>query len=213
MQDVKELQRRPSPGGRPQPLAYDGTSLWTGSWDTDQIYEINPADGKTLQAIAAPGKPYGLATLGLELRVVVSIGDDDDRYFYTLNPKTGFDPESKTPCPDLTGSHLASGGSRLYLAQMHNQRILVMTPQGTIEREIALPSRIGGMCAQGETLYVIAADEEFENLHFAAMDLKPAEPEISKIASIPFGARSLAFDGAHWWTCDREAGQIVSFSV
>jgi outer membrane protein assembly factor BamB len=115
MQDIKEQQRWQSPGSRPQPLTFDGTSLWTGSWDTDTIYQIDPRNGTVLQEIAAPGKPYGLAFLNKELRAVVSIGDDDDRYFYRLAPESGFDLGSKTACPDYTGSHLASDGALLQM--------------------------------------------------------------------------------------------------
>lgn len=213
MQNVKEQVRRTSPGSRPQPLAFDGTSLWMGSWDTDHIYQIDPKKGAVLQEIAVPGKPYGLAMLGNELRVVVSIGADDDRYFYRFIPGTGFDLASKTACPDLTGSHLASDGELLYLAQMHYRRILIIRPDGSIRREVPLPSRIGGMGFRSGTMHVISADEEFENLHFATFNPQLEKPTISEVATIPFDARSLAFDGQVWWTSHREASQIVSFTV
>lgn len=213
MQEVKELRRHASPGGRPQPIAFDGTSLWIGSWDTDHIYEIDPKSGNVLHEFPAPGKPYGLAVIGNEIRAVVSIGDDDDRYFYRFVPGTGFDLQSKTECPDLTGSHLASDGTDLYLGQMHNQRILVMTPEGEVKREIPLPSRIGGMGFHEGQMHVIGADEEFEKLRFASLDLQTDKPQITEIATMPQNARSLAFDGTAWWTNHREANQIVSFTV
>lgn len=213
MEDVKELTRRPAPGARPQPLAFDGTSLWTGSWETDHIYQVDPKTGATVAEFPAPGKPYGLAFLGGELRVVVAIGDDDDRFFFRFKPGVGFDLASKVACPDFTGSHLASDGKSLYLAQMHDQRILVMDAGGTIEREIPLPTRIGGMGFRDGTLYVITADAEFEILRFAALDVAQPAPQAVEVAAIPFDARSLAFDGSVWWTNHREASEMVSFSV
>jgi hypothetical protein len=207
---IKEHSRRPSPAGRPQPLAFDGTSLWMGSWDTDHIYELDPKSGASLRDVPAPGKPYGLAVVGDGLRAVVSIGEDDDRYFYRFTSTAGFDQSSETACPEFTGSHFCSDGSRLYLAQMHYRKVLVMQLDGTIEREIALPSAIGGLAIHDGTLYVIAADEEFEDLRFATLAL---DGTITEIASIPFGARSLAFDGNVWWTSDREESQIVSFTA
>ncbi|MDQ2681173.1 MAG: hypothetical protein M3Y21_09170 [Candidatus Eremiobacteraeota bacterium] len=213
MQSIKELQRRPSPGGRPQPLAFDGKSLWMGSWDTDRLYEIEPKSGKVLNETDAPGKPYGIAVLGNELRVVVSIGEEDDRYFFRFVPGTGFDLASKTACPELTGSHLATDGALLYLGQMGNRRILVLDDTYKIQREIPLPTRIGGMSLHDGILYVIAADEEWENLQFATLDILAPEPVIKPIASIPFDARALAFDGTAWWTSHREASEIVSFTV
>ena len=99
MQSVRELERQPSPAPRPQPLAFYGKTLWMGSWDTNHLYAIDPHTWRVLEEVAAPGKPYGLAALGAELRVVVSIGEEDDRYLYRFVPGQGFDPESKTACP------------------------------------------------------------------------------------------------------------------
>lgn len=213
MQEIKELSRRRAPAARLQPLAFDGSALWAGSWETDCIYKIDPKTGNTLEEFPAPGKPYGIAVLGGELRVVVSLGgDDDDRYFYRFVPGSGFDLESKTPCPDLTGSHLASDGKLLYLAQMHNRRILVIAPDDSIQREIPLPSPIGGMGFLDGTMYAIVADDEFEDVRLATVDLRANKPEISEIAKLNSGSRSLAHDGNVWWTNYREAGEIVSFA-
>jgi outer membrane protein assembly factor BamB len=214
MQSVKELERHPSPGTRPQPLAFLGKTLWIGSWDTDHLYAIDPQKWRVVEEVAAPGKPYGIAALGDELRVVVSIGEEDDRYFYRFVPGKGFDAGSKTACPDFTGSHLVSDGSTLYLGQMGNQRILALDPtNGSILREIALPTRCGGMGVRAGAFYIISADEEFENLELATLDVQTSNPALVPVATIPFDARSLAFDGNVWWTNHREASEIVSFQV
>ena len=214
MQAIKEHQRRPSPGARPQPLAFFKTSLWIGSWGTKHVYETDPQTGRVIQDIPAPGTPYGLAVSGGELRAVVSDdGEADDRYLYRIQASGGFDSSSKVACPDLTGSHLAADGDVLYLAQMHSRRLLVIGPDGATQRAIALPSRIGGMGFRDGTLYVIATDEEFENLRFATLDVSSEQGKIAEIGVIPFDARSLAFDGTAWWTCHREASEIVSFTV
>jgi hypothetical protein len=211
MQSVKELERHQSPGSRPQPLAILGKTLWAGSWDTDHLYAIDPKTWSVIDEVAAPGKPYGLAEMDDGLRVVVSIGEEDDRYFYRFVPGKGFDPESKMACPDFTGSQLASDGARLYLGQMGNRRILELGADGSVLRAIAVPTRFGGMGFRGSTFYIISADEEFENLQLATLDLKVSDPAPVPVASIPFDARSLAFDGNAWWTSHREASEIVSF--
>jgi len=213
MQSVKELARHRSPGSRPAPLTIHGKTLWTGSWDTDHLYAIDPKTWQVLEEAAAPGKPYGLAAVGDELRVVVSIGEEDDRYFYRFVPGQGFDPESKIACPDFTGSHLAYDGTTLYLGQMGNRRILALGADGSILREIALPTRCGGMGFRAGTFYIISADKEFENLQLATLDLQVSNPALAPVAAIPFDARSLAFDGNAWWTNHREASEIVSFVV
>lgn len=61
------------------------------------------------------------------------------------------------------------------------------------------------------TFYIISADEEFENLQLATLDVQASNPPLAPMATIPFDARSLAFDGHAWWTSHREASEIVSF--
>jgi len=213
MQPVKEASRHSSPGSRPQPLAFHGNVLWMGSWDTDRLYAIDPQRWQVVEEVAAPGKPYGIAVWGDALRVVVSIGEEDDRYLYRFVPGKGFDSESKTPCPDFTGSHLASNGTTLYLGQMGNRRILALGENDSVLREIALPTRCGGFGFRDGTLYMISADDEFENLQLATLDVRVTDPALAPVAAIPFDARSLAFDGKLWWTSHREASEIVSFTT
>jgi hypothetical protein len=214
MQDVKELRRNPSPAGRPQPLAFYGKTLWMGSWDTDKLYAIDTQSWKVTDEVAAPGKPYGLTAFGDELRVVVSIGADDDRYLYRFVPGKGFDANSKMACPDFTGSHLASDGTTIYLGQMGLKRILALDEDGAIQREIALPTRCGGFGFGAGAFYMISTDEEWENVKFAKLDIAAAAPQAVPIAAIPFeGARALAYDGAAWWTSDREVNEIVVFTA
>jgi len=213
MQSIAERERHPSPAGRPQPLAFQGATLWMGSWDTDRLYAIDPKTWSVTHEAAAPGKPYGIAVAGDELRVVVSIGEDDDRYLYRFVPGHGFDEASKTACPDFTGSHLAYDGT-LYLGQMGKRRIVALDDAFAITREIALPTRCGGMGFGPGGFYIISADEEFEVLTFARLDLNDERPALAPVAGIPFdGARSLAYDGSAWWTSDREAGEIVAFTA
>lgn len=213
MQSVKELERHRSPGSRPQPLAFHEKTLWMGSWDTDSLYAIDPQTWLVTHEVPAPGKPYGIAAFGSGLRVVVSLGDNDDRYLFDFVPGKGFDPASKTACPDFTGSQLATDGTTLYLAQLGNRRILALDADGTASREIALPTRICGMGFGPNEFYIIAADDEFENLELATINLQLANPEPARLAAIPFDARSLAYDGRVWWTCHREASEIVAFTV
>jgi outer membrane protein assembly factor BamB len=213
MQTIEELHRRPSPGSRPQPLAFDGSTLWVGSWETDHLYALDPQTWAVTDEVAAPGKPYGLAAFGGELRVVVSIGDDDDRYLFRFVPGKGFDPDSKVACPDYTGSHLVTDGTTLYLGQMGNRRIVALDESGSIQREIALPSRCVGLGFGSGGFHIIACDEEFENLYLAKIDLETDTPALIAEAAIPFDARCLAFDGTAWWTSQRESSQIVAFTV
>ena len=146
--------------------------------------------------------------------MVVSIGDDDDRYLYRFDPERGFDPDSKTACPDFTGSHLAADGDTLYLCQQGKRRILALDASASVVREIALTTRCAGFAfGAGGECFMISGDEEFENLAFARLDLRENTAADASLAKVPFDARALAFDGAQWWTSYREAGEIVSFAV
>ena len=183
-----------------------------GSWETNHIYGIDPQSWTVKEDVAAPGQPFGIAPLGGVLHVVVSLGgDDDDRYLFHFVPGRGFDPNSQTPCPDLTGSHVASDGRQLFLGQMHNRRIVTLDEAARITGQIPLPTRCGGFGFGPEgALYMISADEEFEKLELATLDF---DGKMTALAPIEFGARSLAYDGTAWFTSDREAGYIVSFTL
>ena len=214
MQTTEQLDRRPSPATRPHPLTYLDGTLWMGSWDTDRIYAIDPRKWVVRREPEAPGKPYGITAFGDELRVVVALGDDDDRYLYRLVPDTGFDLKSKIACPDHTGSYLATSGSTIYLGQMTLQRILVLTPDATVEREIRLPTRCAGLVFGPDgRFFMISGDDELEHLHFGTLDIDRSNPRFESIRPLPDEARSLAYDGSVWWTCLRDANEIASFTV
>ena len=210
---INERSRRRSPGGRPQPIALYQNLLWVGSWETDRIYAIDPATWKTVHDFEAPGRPYGIAPHNGTLHVVVSDGgEEDDRYLYRFNPETGFLNDSKTPCPQLTGSHLVSDGKRLYLGQMHERRIVTLDENAGVVDEFPLPGPCAGFgFGPGGKLFFISADDDFERLTFGTLDTASKPPQFSGLASFGFGARCLAHDGNAWFTCDREEGDIVSF--
>lgn len=212
MQSITELQRKPSPGGRPQPLAYLDGALYVGSLDTSVIYEIETASWHVRAQHAAPGRPYGMAVLDGTVRVVVSIGDQDDRYLHTFVPGKGFELTG-VALPDLSGSHLASDGSSLYLLQIGNRCVVTLDGEGKVKKRTALLQRLAGIgCANGK-LYGLSGDEEFEHLHLAEIDLRGTEVAIANLASIADEARGLTHDGNAWWTSFRDDNQIVSFAL
>lgn len=211
MQSVTERPRQASPAGHPQPLAALGETLYVGAWDTNAIYPVDTSSWAAGPAIAAPGKPYGMAVLDGTIRVVVSIGEDDDRYLYSYLPEKGFDPNG-IALPDLSGSHLASDGTVLYLLQMGNRKIVTLDGSGTAKAEHPLPVRLAGIGYANGTLYGIAGDEEFENLHFASVDLSGTDAVVTPIAAMDDESRALTFDGKAWWTSYRDLDTIGAFA-
>jgi hypothetical protein len=212
MEQIEELGRHGSPAAQPQPLAFVGSTLWIGCWDTASLYAIDPQTWNVLEHVPAPGRPYGLAAVNGELRVVVSIGEDDDRFFYRFVPGQGFDAASKSACPDFNGSHLTYEGETLYLVQATNRRILALGADLSVQREIALPTRVAGIGHRAGEFFAITADAEFDNLNFATLDISGAAAAFGEIATMPVESRALAFDGRAWWTNLREANAILSFN-
>jgi hypothetical protein len=211
MEQIEELGRHAAPAAQPQPLAFLGDTLWIGCWGTSSLYAVDPRTWTVLDRVEAPGRPYGLAALDGELRAVVSIGEDDDRFFYRFVPGSGFDAASKRPCPEFTGSHLVADGSTLYLVQATNRRILELDGDLTTKREIALPTRIAGLAPRDGAFLAITADAEFDNLTLATLDLSRDIAEVEEFAVMPPEARGLAFDGSAWWTNLREENLTLSF--
>lgn len=184
-----------------------------GSLDSSTIYEIDPATWQVRAKTAAPGKPYGMAVLGGVLRVVVSIGEEDDRYLYRFVRDRGFDEAGRIALPDLSGSHLASDGSALYLLQVGKRQIVTLDDRGAVTKESRLQQRLVGIGYADGTLYALAGDEEFEHLHLASVDLHGSEAVVTEIASISDEARALTHDGNAWWTSYRDENQIGAFTA
>ena len=211
MQDVKEALRLPSPAPRPQALAFDGEKLWMGSIETERLYAINPLQWTVTEEENVPGKPWGMTVVGDELRVVCGVGENDDRVIRRFIPGHGFKTQDSIDCPEFTGSQLSYDGTRLYLSQWYNRRILGLDEQGTIVRQIDVPHQICGQCYVEDAFYLVTTDDEESGEYFLTKVSANGAHASEDLARIPFAARSLAYDGSRFWTSHREANQIVSF--
>lgn len=213
MSNIREVARFASPGGRPQPLAFYGETLYVGSRDASRLYGMDPKTGWVVDDVALPGPPFGLVAHQGELRIVVSIGDDDDRYIYRYVPGRPFDAEERIGLPERNGSTLASDGETLYLVQATNARIVALAHDGSLERAVALETRIAGACFHDGKLYAISADEEFERLELATLQLDGAIAAATALGPMSPEARSLAYGAGTWWTNYRERNEVVSLAL
>ena len=212
MNDVHELQRRPSPAPKPQSLAWDGSTLWMGSRETKIIYALNPVTWTVGWQTAAPGTPYGMTVMNGELRVLCSETADDHRIIRRCLPGKGFDTKFALPCPDDTGSQLSFDGHSLIVSQWHPKKLIVLGADGQGQRTIAIPHEICGQVFVGGFIYLVTTDDEDTTDYWLTrVDPRPAVAKIDDLARIPFAARALAFDGKNFWTNHREQNQIVSF--
>lgn len=213
MKQITETLRLPSPAPKPLGLAFDGGTLWMASRETHRLYAIDAAAWTAHEEAQAPGGPFGMALVGDELRVVVGIGEKDhDRYIYRFIPGHGFKSD-RIACPDLTGSHLGFDGDTLFLSQASYRKIVALDAQGNVTREIALERVPLGMTLHGGRFHLITSDEEFENLQLTIVDARDGEAHAQTIATIPFDARGLTFDGSRYWTSHRDNNEIVAFTV
>jgi hypothetical protein len=211
--EINEIVRLPAPGPEPLGLASDGTTLWIASREAHRLYALNSATWTVREEAQAPGAPFGIAVLGNELRVVIGHGDDDDdRYIYRFIPGHGFKSE-RIECPDFSGVHLAFDGDTLFLSQAHNMRILALDGRGAVIRDILLDRVPVGMTIIDGFFYLITGDKDFKNLEFTKVDAHGETPRLTPLASVPFAARGLTFDGSRFWTSHRDANEIVAFTM
>lgn len=209
--EITETLRAPSPAPKPLGLAFDGTTLWMASRETHRLYAIDPATWAVREESQAPGGPFGMAVMGDELRVVIGLGENqNDRYIYRFIPGHGFKSD-RIECPDLTGAHLAFDGDELFLSQASYRKILALDGRGAVTREIPLDRAPLGMTIADGRFFLITGDEEFENLQLTMLDARGETPQATVLASIPFDARGLTYDGTRFWTSHRDNNEIVAF--
>ena len=203
----------PSPAPLPLGLAADGETLWMASRETHRLYAIDTAKWTASDEGEAPGGPFGMTFVGDEIYAILGIGPKDhDRYIYRFVPGHGF-KSNRIACPDLTGAHLAWDGDTLFLTQAANTRIVALDGDGAIVREIPLAPRapVGMTIVEGH-FYLITGDAEFENLEFWKIDARTEKPAFTVLATIPFDARGLTYDGSRFWTSHRDNNEIVAFA-
>jgi hypothetical protein len=116
--------------------------------------------------------------------------------------------------PEDTGSYLAYDGDSLYMSQWYNKKILALTATGGVTTTIHVTHGICGLVVAKAKFYCVCVDvEESNDYWLTCVDAKSGKLEITDVAKIPFQARSLAFDGKHFWTNHREQNEIVQFAA
>jgi hypothetical protein len=206
---IEELLRIPSPCPEPMGLACDGPDLWIGSAETNRIYGMKSQQGTVFEETVAPGQPIGLTVTGDALRVVVG-DENNDRTIRRYIMGKDFKSE-RIRCPDDTGSFLAYDGDRLYLSQRANKVILELDEAGGVLRTIPVPRQITGMVVVAGCFYLVTTDESDEH-RLLCLDARKEQPQVTELASIPFVARGLGYDGTKFWTNSRDENSIVAFA-
>jgi len=213
LQDIVELMRVDAPTLRPQAIAFDGTNLWIGSIETKRLYAIAPQTWTVSDEIGLPGKPWGMTVAGDELLVLLGQTEEDHRTIYRVVPGHGLRNSSAIPCPEDTGSHLSYDGDRLYVSQWYNKRIIALDETGKPGTIVDVPHEVCGHTIVAGCFYCITTDDETSGTYYLTrVDARGSSVTSVDLATIPFNARGLAFDGERFWTNDREIHQTVAFT-
>jgi hypothetical protein len=213
LQDILELRRIDAPTLRPQAIAFDGSSLWLGSLETERLYAIAPNTWTVTDEMSVPGKPWGMTVAGDELRVLLGQTAEDHRSIFRAVPGHGVRNSSAVPCPDDTGSHLSYDGDRLYVSQWYNRRIIALDDTGKPGTIVDVPHQICGHTIVNGCFYCVTVEDETTGPYWLTLvDARGSSPTSIDLATIPFNARGLAFDGERFWTNDREIHQTVAFA-
>jgi len=214
--EIEELFRVPSPAPANQALALDGNTLWMGSLETKRIYGVDWHQARVFEENPAPGRPIGMCVMGDELRVLCSEnGKEDNRFIRRYIPGHGIKENDKIACPDDTGSFVAYDGDLMYLSRRFEKRILSLDEKGNVIRVVAeLPLEITGMTIFEGCFYVAqSAGTDSGDYRITRVDARQGTPQITHLATVPFEARSLCYDGERFWTNQRWEAQFVAFVI
>lgn len=217
MDEITDLERHPSPTVTPQALAWDGKELWLSSRDLGTLYRIEVASWKATEEVTPPGVIWAAVATNDGWRFTIGEGPDDDRYVYRYAAGDGF--TKLFACPEFAGSYLSFDGEHLYLSQWYKGHLLEYDAAGKMLREIQAGPEICGHTYTDGKLYVLRgrenkdAPEKGEEWRISRLDPREKEPAVEDLAAIPFAARSLAFDGARFWSNHRAANETISFQV
>ena len=95
---------------------------------------------------------------------------------------------------------------------------LVLAPaiddeRGAAVREVQLERRPVGVTIVDGAFYLVTVDVEWGDGRFDRLGIDDDASSIQALRSLPFKPRSVAFDGEHFWTADRNNHAIVSFTL
>jgi hypothetical protein len=179
------------------------------------LYRVNPDRFQVLEEIDPPGVIWAGVMTNDGWRFTIGKGLNDDRYVYRYTAADGF--RKLFACPDLTGSYLSFDGEHLYLSLWYKGQIHRIDDAGKISCTIDVGAEICGHTFVDGALYVLRGQEnkdapgKTEEWRIARLDPSESTPNVEDLAIVPFAARSLAFDGANFWSNHRAANETVAF--
>jgi hypothetical protein len=208
---IVELDHLVSASPEPHSVAVRGKDVWIASRATRRI-DVMERDGwRKTGEIEPPGMPWGMTYGGGSIVMTCGEGAGDNRRIHRYVLSDGFE-STALDCPDDTGSHLAMYGGRVLLAQWYNKQLLLLSEDGTVSRTWNSPHEICGVAVIDDMAALLGTDDEATESYFITrIDLRTGTAD--DLASVPFRARGLAWDGSRFWTNHREADRTVTFML
>jgi transglutaminase-like putative cysteine protease len=173
---------------------------------SDMMYCLDPADGKIIDSITAPGYvPRGLTWDGRYLWCV----DAEAAELYAIDPGTEI-VEKTIYCPVSRPGGLAWDGQYLWIAADRNEKLHQISPEdGTTIKTIPSPTRNStGITFDGKYLWV--ADRYRDMIYMVAPDNGDV---IVCFESPGEHAWGLAWDGNNLWNVDYQSDLIYKLVI
>jgi hypothetical protein len=211
LKPIVEVARLASASPEPHGVAILGNDVWISSRATRRIDVMQREGWNKVGEVEPPGMPWGMNFGGGAVLMTCGEGDDDHRFIHRFVPDEGYD-ERVIACPEDTGSHLAFYDGRVLLGQFHNKRLLLLDEDGSIARTWSTPREICGVAVIDDVAFLVSTDYEAAEVYwFTRLDLRSGNAD--DLATIPFRARGLAWDGSKFWTNHRKADRTVVFTL
>ncbi len=211
LKPIVELDRFVSASPQPHSVAVRGKEVWIASRATRKIDVMDREGWRKTGEIEPPGMPWGMHYGGGAIVMTCGEGDEDHRFVRRYVPGEGFD-DLEIACPEDTGSHLAMYGGRILLGQWYDKRVLLLDEDGSIGRTWKTPHEVCGVAVIDDMACLLGTDEEENGAYYISrLDLRTGTAD--DLATVPFRARGLAWDGSRFWTNHREADRTVTFAL
>ncbi len=196
----------------PTGLAWDGSSLWVADYDTAALYKVDPATGRRLETLQAPGyAPLGLTWDGGRLWCL----DAAEKTVFALDPKTRRTVRALALDTDAPEG-LGWDGAALWVADARSGLLVRLDQEdGTTFRSLPCPTAASprkgqevGVAWDGKWLWI--ADRMTDRIY-------QVDPESGWILGFfdspgPYPA-GLAWDGVHLWCVDYETRTLYRLAA
>jgi hypothetical protein len=189
----------------PTGLTFDGKNLWLADHKTDQLYCIDPSNGKILREIPSPGYwPMGLAWDGKNLWNV----DAKQKKVFKIRPSDGLILNS-IDAPSDNPEGLTWDGKTLWISDSRKNLLMQLDlSDGTALHTFDGPAKsLQGLAFDGK--YIWCSDRLMNEIYV----VRPIDGEVILLteASGPY-PRGMAWDGAHIWIVDYQLDSLFQIT-